>query len=118
MLAYVPQSDADKAASDGYWGSIGIYMQAKYEADKSLVQRKSFKWTILRPVSLSDEPGTKKGLVGKVHITDSVSVSAHSCRSHHWKLIRDAERRCCLHLVPFGGQAGCCRPCHRSERRK
>lgn len=96
MLTYVPQTDADEAASDGYWGSIGIYMQAKYDADKSLVQRKSFKWTILRPVSLSDEPGTKKGLVGKVHITDSVSVSAYSYRSRDWKLIK----RCRETMLP------------------
>lgn len=49
-------------------------MQAKYDADKNLVQRTAFKWTILRPGSLSDEPGTGKAIVGKAPLGRSISV--------------------------------------------
>lgn len=50
-------------------------MQAKYDADKNLTQRKAFQWTILRPGHLSNEPGTKRGVVGKAPLARSISVS-------------------------------------------
>ena len=55
--------------------AIGAYMQAKYDADKDLVKRTAFKWTILRPGGLSNEPGTGKASIGRTHITKTISVS-------------------------------------------
>jgi hypothetical protein len=49
-------------------------MNYKYEADKNLVQRTAFKWTILRPGSLSDENGTGKASIGRTHLTPPISV--------------------------------------------
>ncbi|KAF6750446.1 NAD(P)-binding protein [Ephemerocybe angulata] len=53
--------------------TIGDYMHWKYEADKNLVQRKAFSWTILRSGVLSDKPGTGKASVGKTHLTPSIA---------------------------------------------
>jgi hypothetical protein len=50
-------------------------MKWKYEADKDLVKRTSFKWTILRPGGLSHESGTKKVSLGITHITTTIPVS-------------------------------------------
>lgn len=69
------QTEEDKLASDKVWNAIGTYMQAKYDADKNLVARKSFKWTILRPGSLSNEPASGKARVGKAPLGTSISVS-------------------------------------------
>ena len=56
--------------------AIPAYMQAKYEADKNLVQRTAFNWTILRPGGLSNEPGSGKASVGKAHLKNTISVSS------------------------------------------
>lgn len=50
------------------------YMRWKYEAEKNLAKRNTFKWTILRPVYLTNEPGTGKASIGKTHFT-KISVS-------------------------------------------
>ena len=50
-------------------------MQAKYNADKNLASRTGFKWTILRPGGLTNEPGTGKGHIGKAHLGRTISVS-------------------------------------------
>ena len=50
-------------------------MQAKYDADKNLAQRTAFKWTILRPNWLNDEPGTGKAIVGKAPLKGAITVS-------------------------------------------
>jgi hypothetical protein len=50
-------------------------MKWKYEADKNLSQRTAFKWTILRPGGLNNEPGTGKASIGRTHLTPTVSVS-------------------------------------------
>ena len=55
--------------------AIPAYMHWKYEADKNLAQRTAFKWTILRPGGLTNEPGTGKAAVGRTHITTPISVS-------------------------------------------
>ena len=69
------KNDDDKAASDKVWKAIGTYMQAKYDADKNLSQRTAFKWTIVRPGWLSNDPGTGNVTIGKVHLRGTVSVS-------------------------------------------
>ena len=50
-------------------------MQAKYDADKDLIQRTAFKWTILRPGRLTHEPGTGNAVVGKAPLESAISVS-------------------------------------------
>lgn len=54
---------------------IPAYMKWKYEADKNLAQRTAFKWTILRPGGLTNEPGTGKASIGRTHLTTTISVS-------------------------------------------
>lgn len=71
------QNDEDKAMSERTRGAIGKYMQAKYDADKNLAKRDAFKWTILRPGGLSNEPGTGKASIGKAHLTHQISVSLY-----------------------------------------
>lgn len=43
-------------------------MDCKYEADKDLVTRTAFKWTIVRPGELKDDPAIGKVHLGKAHI--------------------------------------------------
>jgi NAD(P)H-binding len=43
-------------------------MHWKYEADKNLVKRTAFKWTILRPGGLSNNPGEGKVDAGRTHL--------------------------------------------------
>ena len=50
-------------------------MKAKYDADKNLSQRTAFKWTILRPALLTNDEGTGRAQVGKMHLDGSISVS-------------------------------------------
>ncbi|EGN94738.1 hypothetical protein SERLA73DRAFT_187791 [Serpula lacrymans var. lacrymans S7.3] len=54
-------------------GAIPAYMRWKYEADKNLVQRTTFKWFILRPGGLTNQPGIGKGDIGRTHITTTIS---------------------------------------------
>ena len=49
-------------------------MEAKYNADKNLASRTGFKWTMLRPGGLSNEAGSGKAMVGKAHLTRTISV--------------------------------------------
>ncbi|KAI0766415.1 NADH(P)-binding-domain-containing protein [Trametes elegans] len=74
-LSKVPAhyNDADKAESERIHKLIPAYMQAKYDADKNLVQRTAFKWTILRPGWLTDNPGAGKVSIGKTHLTEGIS---------------------------------------------
>lgn len=55
--------------------AIPAYVKWKYEADKNLVKRTAFQWTILRPGGLSDGAGTGKVEIGRTHITETVPVS-------------------------------------------
>lgn len=50
-------------------------MKWKYEADKNLVKRDEFKWTILRPGGLTDEPGKGTASIGRTHLSPTISVS-------------------------------------------
>lgn len=68
------QNKDDIAASKRIWASMPAYMRWKYEAEKNLAERNTFKWTILRPVYLTNEPGTGKASIGKTHFT-KISVS-------------------------------------------
>ncbi|KAF5334968.1 hypothetical protein D9611_009943 [Ephemerocybe angulata] len=74
-LDIVPKhySKEDLLVSEQLHATIGDYMHWKYEADKNLVQRKAFSWTILRSGVLSDKPGTGKASVGKTHLTPSIA---------------------------------------------
>jgi hypothetical protein len=76
------QTEEDYKNSEKTWNSIGRYMQAKYDADKNLVQRTAFKWTILRPRHLTHEPGTGRATVGKAPLGSAISVSLH--RAQPW----------------------------------
>ena len=49
-------------------------MNWKYEADKNLVKRTAFKWTILRPGGLSNNPGEGKVNAGRTHLGKMISV--------------------------------------------
>ena len=41
---------------------------------RSLATRVLFKWTILRPGGLNNNPGIGKGAIGRTHITQTISV--------------------------------------------
>ncbi|KZP33179.1 NAD(P)-binding protein [Athelia psychrophila] len=65
--------EADKDISKRTWGAIGIYMKWKYEADKNLIKRSKFDWTIVRPGGLSDEDGKGTASIGVTHIVNKIS---------------------------------------------
>jgi nucleoside-diphosphate-sugar epimerase len=68
--------DSDRERSEGMWGAIGAYMEAKLAADKSLVSengRRGLEFTIVRPGRLSDEEGKGRVEAGKVHLGESIS---------------------------------------------
>ncbi|VDB92248.1 unnamed protein product [Peniophora sp. CBMAI 1063] len=52
---------------------MGHYLEMKYMADKNLTERTAFKWSILRPGTLNDEPGTGKATIGRTHLTPLIS---------------------------------------------
>jgi hypothetical protein len=60
-------------------GAMAVYIKCKYEADKNLVKRDAFKWTILRPGVLNNEPGTGKASIGRTHLTPTISVRSSFC---------------------------------------
>ncbi|KAM0711220.1 hypothetical protein Q7P35_001959 [Cladosporium inversicolor] len=67
--------DGDRERSDGAWGAIGAYYQAKLEADRSLVTengRRGLDYTIVRPGRLLEEEGTGKVAAGKVHWVNGI----------------------------------------------
>ncbi|KAJ6578726.1 NADH(P)-binding-domain-containing protein [Mycena vulgaris] len=66
-------SEEDIALSTRIRGHIASYMKWKYEADKNLAQRDAFKWTILRPGGLTNEPGTGKASIGRTHMSPTIS---------------------------------------------
>ncbi|OBZ74305.1 hypothetical protein A0H81_05593 [Grifola frondosa] len=57
--------EADIQRSVQYHQDLGDYMRWKYEADKNLVQRTAFQWTIVRPSTLLDTPGTHTASIGR-----------------------------------------------------
>ncbi|ORY88875.1 NADH(P)-binding-domain-containing protein [Leucosporidium creatinivorum] len=64
-----PHYNADdlEASKKGHQ-AIGAYYDAKLKADRDLVKRTAFDWTILRPGHLEDGEGTGKVQVGQTHI--------------------------------------------------
>lgn len=68
------QNEEDIAMSERIRGVIPAYMHWKYEADKNLVQRTAFRWTILRPGGLRNDPGTGTASIGRTHICKTISV--------------------------------------------
>ncbi|KIJ40997.1 hypothetical protein M422DRAFT_48792 [Sphaerobolus stellatus SS14] len=66
-------NDEDKERSRKAHEAIGTYYKWKFEADKNLVGRSAFKWTILRPSGLTDGPGTGLVEIGRTHIGMTVS---------------------------------------------
>ncbi|KAF5347243.1 hypothetical protein D9756_009926 [Leucocoprinus leucothites] len=65
-------NDQDKAISEQTFKAIPTYLKWKYEADKILIQRTAFKWTLLRPGALSNEPGTGKASIGRTHLSPPI----------------------------------------------
>ena len=80
------QNDADRALSARARSSPSLsnYLHWKYQADKDLVHRTTFPWTILRPTELANGPGTGRADIGRTHITTTISVredaSPDSCQ--------------------------------------
>ncbi|THH13923.1 hypothetical protein EW146_g6360 [Bondarzewia mesenterica] len=66
-------TEEDKKASERWYSALPTYMHWKYEADKNLVARTGFAWTILRPGGLIDTPGTGRASVGRAHITTQIA---------------------------------------------
>ncbi|KAF9461358.1 hypothetical protein BDZ94DRAFT_1310628 [Collybia nuda] len=65
--------EKDLAVSARMRAAMDAYMHWKYEADKNLANRTAFKWTILRPSTLTDGPGTDRATIGKAHLGAPVS---------------------------------------------
>jgi hypothetical protein len=94
------QTEDDIAMSKRVRGAIAAYMHWKYEADKNLVARTAFQWTILRPGGLTDGPGAGTASIGRTHLSPTISVRSLSYlyRSHELMnmslLCFSVERRC------------------------
>ncbi|KAF8574424.1 NAD(P)-binding protein [Ramaria rubella] len=65
-------NEQDKEHSRKNHKLIGTYFKWKYEADKNLVARTTFHWTILRPGALTDSSGTGLVEIGRTHLTNPV----------------------------------------------
>ncbi|KAH7099609.1 NAD-binding protein [Auriculariales sp. MPI-PUGE-AT-0066] len=67
--------ESDKQTDDFTHERLSEYMKLKYAADKDLVQRTAFKWTIVRPTWFLDEaaPGTGHASIGHAHMKPNVS---------------------------------------------
>jgi len=66
-------NEDDIARSGRLRSFIPAYMHWKYQADKNLVKRTAFKWTIVRPGGLSNDPGEGKIDAGKTHLGKMIS---------------------------------------------
>ena len=65
-----------KKRSDRVWQAIGVYMEAKLQADKNLRAengKRKLDYTIVRPGGLSNEAGTRKVAAGKVSLGNTIS---------------------------------------------
>ena len=68
--------EVSRKRSDRVWGAIGVYMEAKYQADRNLRtenERRKLDYTIVRPGGLSTEPGKGKVAAGKVSLEQTIS---------------------------------------------
>ncbi|EDR04922.1 uncharacterized protein LACBIDRAFT_191198 [Laccaria bicolor S238N-H82] len=70
---YASFNEDDIARSKRIRAVIPAYMHWKYEADKNLVKRDAFKWTIVRPGGLMNNPGTGKADIGRTHLEKTIS---------------------------------------------
>lgn len=68
----------DLEASRKAHEAIGHYYDCKLEADRNIVQRTEFPWTILRPGHLQDTEPTGKVSLGRTHM-GGLPVSARGC---------------------------------------
>ncbi|KAI0771773.1 NADH(P)-binding-domain-containing protein [Irpex lacteus] len=67
-------TDDDIQWSKRIRAAVPAYMQAKYNANKNLVSRTGFRWTILRPGVLYSGVGEGRGIIGKAHLARAVSL--------------------------------------------
>ena len=67
-------TEDDKMNSRRVYAALGTYNKWKFEADKNLVARTAFRWTILRPGMLSDTPGTGLVEIGHTHLGTQIPV--------------------------------------------
>ena len=68
--------EESKMRSDKVWGAIGVYMEAKYQADRNLRTangKRGLDYTIVRPGGLSSEPGAGKIAAGRVGLERTIS---------------------------------------------
>uniref|UniRef100_A0A8H7XTM1 NAD(P)-binding domain-containing protein n=1 Tax=Psilocybe cubensis TaxID=181762 RepID=A0A8H7XTM1_PSICU len=66
-------NEDDIARSKKYREALKTYVHWKYEADKNLTKRTAFKWTILRPGTLSNNPGKGTASIGRAHLSNHIS---------------------------------------------
>ena len=78
------QTEADIEASKRIHNAIGTYYKWKYEADKDLVKRIAFKWSILRPGGLSDSPGQGTATIGRTPMSPAIAVSPFALQHCHY----------------------------------
>jgi NAD(P)H-binding len=71
-------NEEDKERSLKAHVALRMYYKWKYEADKNLVARTAFRWTILRPGTLTDEPGTGLVEIGRTHLKQGIPVRIRS----------------------------------------
>jgi len=96
-------TEEDIALATRVRGHIAAYMKWKYEADKNLVKRDAFKWTILRPGGLNNEPGTGKASIGRTHLTPTISRDDVATAL---ALLLDREDAAGLAIDMVGGETG------------
>lgn len=65
--------EADRALSARIRVAHPVYYEWKYKADIELVRRTGFKWTLVRPGGLTEEPGAGSASIGRTHLTSRVS---------------------------------------------
>ncbi|KAI9663274.1 MAG: hypothetical protein M1821_008322 [Bathelium mastoideum] len=68
--------EPSKNRSDRVWGAIGVYMEAKLQADRNLRTqnaKRQLDYTIVRPGGLSTEPGSGTVAAGKVGLERTIS---------------------------------------------
>ena len=68
--------DSDLKRSERLWGAIRPFMEAKFDADKSLAEdneRRHLDWTIVRPGQLTDNEAKGTVSAGRVHLGNPVS---------------------------------------------
>ncbi|KAG8982775.1 hypothetical protein FRB90_006559, partial [Tulasnella sp. 427] len=66
-------NETDRALSDRIREAHPVYYEWKYKADQELVGRTAFKWTIVRPGGLTEDPGAGTAAIGRTPLTSRVS---------------------------------------------